>query len=154
MNELDRIRDQLQRAYDGAAWHGPPLRKLLTDVTAATAARKPIPGAHSIWTLVRHVSAWQRVVTRRLAGERIDALPPDEDFPPVVDPSESAWKTALEELASSHRQLAEAIIRLPEDRLDELAPGQKYSVYVMLHGVVQHNLYHAGQIAILKKLVG
>jgi uncharacterized damage-inducible protein DinB len=151
MKETSRIRDQLERAYDGAAWHGPPLKAVLGSVTAQQAAAKPIPGVHSIWELVGHIIAWQRVVVRRLAGERIDDLPADENFPPVNEASEAAWTQTLQELDRSHRELAGAVTRLPDAHLNEVVRGQSYSIYVMLHGVVQHNLYHAGQIAILKK---
>ncbi len=151
VTEIKRIQDQLQRAYAGEAWHGPDLYKLLADVSADKAAAKPIPGAHSIWVLVLHISAWQRFATSNLKGEPIDKLPPAEDFPTVADTSEVAWQKAKEELASVHQTLEDVIGAFPESRLNEVVPGQRYSFYFLLHGVIQHNLYHAGQIAILKK---
>jgi uncharacterized damage-inducible protein DinB len=151
MNEIARIQDQLQRAFDGNAWHGPSLSALLADVSPAKAAAKPVPAAHSIWVLVLHITAWQRVVVRRLAGEEVREIPLQEDFPTIQDVSETAWRKAKDELATAHRQLWEAMGRLSEAQLSNPVPGQRYSVYGMLHGVIQHNLYHAGQIALLKK---
>jgi uncharacterized damage-inducible protein DinB len=152
MTEIARIVDQLQRAYDGDAWHGPALRRILADVTASQAAFRPAPDVHSIWELTGHVIAWQRIVVRRLAGEAVDLVSENENFPTIGEPTAEHWANQLESLADSHRELIHAISALNDSRLDEPAAGQKYSIYVMLHGVVQHNLYHAGQMALLKRL--
>lgn len=148
--EVERILDQLYRAFEGDAWHGPPVRELLRDVAAKKAAARPAVGNHSIWELVLHIIAWQRAVVRRLAGEELIKLPADENWPVVVDASEPAWERAREDLTMSYRQLHDAIARLADSWLSETVPGKDYSVYVMLHGVIQHDLYHAGQIALLK----
>jgi uncharacterized damage-inducible protein DinB len=150
MSESDRIADQLRRAYKGRAWHGPPLRDLLDGVTAAQAAAHPLPGVHSIWEILLHVIAWQDAARRRIAGEHIPTLPEDQNWPPVPEPSATAWKQALDQLAQSYEQIHQAVTRFPAERLDDILPS-KESVYGLLHGVIQHNLYHAGQIAILKK---
>ncbi len=152
MSEIGRIRNQLRRSHEGPAWHGPSLQELLADVTATQAAAKPVPGAHSIWELVLHVIAWERVAVRRLAGEVILELPDCENFPALPEPSESNWTQAKDELTSALRELDDAVAQVPEARLKQILPGKGYSVYFLLHGVIQHNLYHAGQIALLKKL--
>ena len=152
MSEIQRILDQLDRAFQGDAWHGPSVRKLLEGLTANHAAAKPVPGGHSIWEIVQHMTTWQDVVRRRLGGEVIGALPPELDWPPVPNPSETAWRQAVEDLTQSKQQLREVIAQLGDNRLGSPVAGKDYSVYVMVHGVIQHNLYHAGQIAILKKL--
>jgi uncharacterized damage-inducible protein DinB len=148
---VDRILDQLHRAFEGDAWHGTPVKELLRDLPAKKAAARPIAAGHSIWELVLHMIAWQRVVVRRLAGEALLKLPADENWPAIPDTSEDAWVRAREDLTLSHRQLHDTIARLADSWLCETVPGKDYSVYVMLHGVIQHNLYHAGQIALLKK---
>jgi uncharacterized damage-inducible protein DinB len=152
MTEIARIQDQLQRAYDGKAWHGPSLCALLADVTAAKAAAKPIPGAHSIWELVLHIIAWEDAVVRRLAGELVIMLPEEQNFPAVVDTSEAAWKKTQEELAAAHQEMQQAIEKLSDEELNARVPGKQGSFYFNIHGAIQHNLYHAGQIALLKKL--
>jgi uncharacterized damage-inducible protein DinB len=151
MSETERIQDQLERAHAGNAWHGPPLRNLLSDISAATASTSPKVGSHSIWQIALHILAWQRVVLRRMAGETIGDLPPEQDWPVASDTSDAAWKQVLAQLDGIHKQLCEAIAKFPETRLSEKVPGHRYPFYGMLHGVIQHNLYHAGQIAILKK---
>ena len=152
MRETERIADQLQRAFSGPAWHGPSLSELLANVTAEQAACKPNAAIHSIWTLVLHVSAWQDAVRRRLAGEIIDQLPPEQDFRTVKDASPADWERAKAQLEQTFRALHEAILALPDSKLYAPVPGKNHDAYFLLHGVVQHNLYHAGQIAVLKKL--
>ncbi len=149
-SEVERILGELQRAFEGDAWHGPAVLELLTDVTVEQAAARPIAGAHSIWELVLHIAAWESAGRRRLEGDRAD-LPDEENFPPVNDPSEAAWQQTIELLKAGHRRLRDAISRLDESRLDEPVMDGMRSCYITLHGVIQHDLYHAGQIAILKK---
>jgi uncharacterized damage-inducible protein DinB len=151
LSETTRIADQLNRAFKGDAWHGPALLEILSDVNAATASARPISDAHSIWELVLHISAWEGAILRRMQGEALQ-LEGAEDFPEIQDTSESAWKTAVEKLNRKHDELARAIIDLPESRLAEQVPGKDYDFYHMLHGAAQHALYHAGQIALLKKV--
>ena len=151
MSEIQRIEDQLRRAFEGNAWHGPAVRELLADVTAAQAAGRPLPTAHSIWEIVLHMATWERVVYRRLQGETVVNLPMEQDWPPVRDSSEAAWHQAVRDLEQANHDLRAAIAQLTEARLADMAPGKDHSVYVMLHGIIQHDLYHAGQIAILKK---
>jgi uncharacterized damage-inducible protein DinB len=151
LSETTRIVDQLNRAFKGEAWHGPALLEILSDVNAATASARPIPGAHSIWELVLHISAWEGAILRRMQGEALQ-LEGAEDFPEIQDTSELAWKTAVEKLNRKHEELARAIADMPQSRLAEQVPGKDYDFYHMLHGAVQHALYHAGQIALLKKV--
>jgi len=151
MAEVERIADQFRRAFEGKAWHGPSVREVLAGVTAEQAARHPLPDAHSIWEIVVHIGVWEAFVRRRLEGEVITDVPPEQDWPPVADTSETAWKRTLEDLERGHQRLRKVISELPESRLSDTVQGMGYSVYFMLHGVVQHDLYHAGQIALLKK---
>ncbi len=153
MKETARIADQLERAYSGKAWHGPSLRFILRGISATQAAQHPIPGAHSIWELVLHIAAWDRVVCERITGGKTTKLPPEENFPTVTDTSEAAWKKTLKNLERQNRALAAAIRKFPDAKLNRNLGGGDYSYYITMHGAVQHDLYHAGQIAILKKLV-
>jgi uncharacterized damage-inducible protein DinB len=149
-SESALIADQLRRAFEGDAWHGPALLELLDDVDAATAAAKPLPDVHSIWELVLHISVWDAAACRRLAGEKFQ---PEgtANFPLVPKPTEAAWRKAVGQVKRAHDVLVKMVAGLPESRLRERVPGKRYDFYHMLHGVAQHELYHAGQIAILKK---
>ncbi len=151
--ELARIDDELRRAYDGDCWHGPPLREILKGVTAATAAARPPQLVHSVWALVNHLAVWVEVVASRIVEWRPIELPDAGDFPPVTDTGDPAWAAALGDLDRRHRELLGVVAGLDEARLGAIVPGKTYPVAVMLHGTVQHYAYHAGQIALLKKLL-
>jgi len=149
-----RIADQLRRAFDGDAWHGDSVFEILQGVTATHAAARPIKNAHTIWELVLHIAAWDNAVLRRLGGVAVE-LSDAQNFPPVKDASETAWRKALAEVRRVHEELVKAVSVLPDSQLDEMVPGKEgahYTFYYILHGVAQHELYHAGQIALLKKM--
>jgi uncharacterized damage-inducible protein DinB len=152
MTEIERILDQLKRAYEGTAWHGPSVREALAGVTARQAHARPLQNAHSIWELVHHIAVWENVGRRRLEGDRaqIDIASP-EDWPPADDLSDAAWEQAKAALDRGHEALRRAIAGLDESRLNEPILEDLSTAYVTLHGVIQHDLYHAGQIAMLKK---
>lgn len=149
-SEVERIQDQLERAFTAEAWHGPSVLELLADVDAAKAAARPIAGAHSIWELVLHIAAWDKAVASRLNGSRGE-VSAEENFPAVNDPSEASWQRAIATLKQNHRELLEAMARVEDSRLEAPVVEGMSSVYVHMHGAIQHDLYHAGQIAILKK---
>jgi uncharacterized damage-inducible protein DinB len=150
VSEGARIADQLRRAFDGSAWHGPGLLELLEDVDAAIAAAKPLPKVHSIWELVLHIAVWDDAALRRLGGNKWQPTGL-ANFPPVSTPAEAAWRKAMAATKRTHDVLVETVATLPASRLGDRVPGKRYDFYHMLHGIVQHELYHAGQIAILKK---
>lgn len=152
MTEIERILDQLKRAYEGNAWHGPSVKEAIAGVTAEQAHSQPLKKAHSIWELVRHIAVWEDVGRRRLEGDRapIEISSP-QDWPPPEDTSEAAWEQVKAALDRGHQALVEAIKEVPDSRLEEPICEGMSTVYVTLHGVIQHDLYHAGQIAMLKK---
>ena len=147
MTEVERIADQLHRSYYGEAWHGPALGELLEDVTWEQAARRKIPGAHTIWELVLHIAAWESAATAALSGAVMPSLPWEGDWPAVG----GSWEDSQKSPRSATDELESRIQKLPDSKLAGTVPGREYSFYFLLHGIVQHNLYHAGQIALLKK---
>ena len=151
MSETARLAEQLRRALDGEAWHGDSVLEILEGVDANAAAAKPIPNAHSMWELLLHIAAWDDAVRRRLDSPELITLNGDENFPPVKDASAAAWEKAVQQSVHAHRQLVKAVEELPDSRLSERVPGKDYDIRMMLNGIVQHELYHAGQIALLKK---
>jgi uncharacterized damage-inducible protein DinB len=154
MSESARIADQLRRAFYGDAWHGDSLFEILRGVTAAQASARPIKNAHSIWELVLHIAAWDGAVRRRMTGVAV-VLSDQENFRPVTDTSDATWSRTLEQVRRVHDELIAAVSNFPEARLAEQVPGKQgahYNFYYMLHGLAQHELYHAGQIALLKKM--
>ena len=151
MSDAARIAEQLRNAFEGNAWHGPALLELLDDVDPATAASHPLPETHSIWELVLHIAAWDEAVNRRIVERKALQLKAAQNFPPVKDKSAAAWKQAVADVKKTHAALIKTTLGLSDKQLAERVPGKKYNIRFMLDGVAQHELYHAGQIAILKK---
>jgi uncharacterized damage-inducible protein DinB len=155
MSELQRITDQLRRSWQGEAWSGPSVRDTLDGVSASQAVQKPVKNAHSIWQLVLHLTTWTNVTRRRFQGELFE-VSEAEDWPAVGETSESSWRSALAALEQANKELLSTLETAAKTadfdaRLQEIAPGKDHTIYVLLHGTAQHNLYHAGQIALLKK---
>ena len=150
MTELERIADQLQRAYSGPAWHGPSVLEALEGVNSTMATARPIVDAHTIWELVHHIGAWADIPRRRILGEAF-SITDDMNFPPVTEASDSGWKKSLDRLAESQHRIVEFVATLDSARLDQPVMKDGPTVYVLLHGVAQHHIYHAGQISLLKK---
>ena len=148
--ESGRIAEQLSRAFKGSAWHGPALLELLEDVDAATAAAKPLAEVHSIWELVLHVAVWDDAANRRLNGQKYQPTGL-ANFPLAPQPTEAAWRKCIAQTRRTHDALVKTVAALPDSRLSDRVPGKRYDFYHMLQGIAQHELYHAGQIAILKK---
>ncbi len=148
MRAIERILDQLNRAWGGPSWTGADIRPLLDGLTDAQARAHPIPNVHSIIELVAHMSVWMDVVSYRLTGNPKE-LSSEEDW---RDVTQLPWAAAVEELEHSESGLSDAVARLTVGDLDKIVAGKDYTVYVMIHGVIQHNLYHSGQISILKKV--
>jgi uncharacterized damage-inducible protein DinB len=149
-SEAALIADQLRRAFYGEAWHGPAVIELLADIDAATAAAKALANVHSIWELMLHIAAWDNAAMVRLRGEKCQLMGID-NFPPVSKATEAAWRKTVAETKRTHDRLVKTVAGLSDSRLRDRVPGKRYDFYHMLHGIAQHELYHAGQIAILKK---
>ena len=135
----------------GPMWHGPSLADLLGDVPAADAAAHPVAGAHSIWELVLHMTSWTEIVRQRLAPTKPPDPTPEMDWPPVRDQSPEAWRAAVERLKAAHRELAEDVAALDDAAFTARLPDRDHTMIAMLHGIVEHDAYHGGQIAVLKR---
>jgi hypothetical protein len=153
-SETHRIADQLRRAFDREAWHGPSLREVLAGVTAKQAVARPLPSGHTIWEVVLHIDVWAGA-----ALEAADGIPmpklfgTEKDWPAVADVRPAAWKSATALLFQTGERLASAIQEFDDARLTDIVPGREYDFYYLFHGIVQHSLYHGGQIALLKGAV-
>jgi uncharacterized damage-inducible protein DinB len=148
MSEAKRIADQLRRALRGPAWHGDSVAEILEGVTAKQALAQPIPGAHSIHELVLHMAAWSEIALERVTSGTTRDVPDEENFPAPGD-----WAVAVERFFNSSDRLAAHIENMSDTELAFVLQPKGQVVYHLLHGIVQHHLYHAGQIMLLKKLV-
>jgi len=153
--ECLRIADQLRRAFEGQAWHGPALRELLANVTAEQASAHPLDSAHSIWEITLHIDVWAQAALEAVQGVPMPKLyGTEKDWRAVADKSPGAWKVATDKLFHTAEQLSRAIEGFSDERLKDIVPGRPgphYNFYYLFHGIVQHSLYHGGQIAMLKK---
>ena len=154
--ECSRIAYALASAINGEAWYGNSLREILKSVTAEQAQRHPLPNAHSVWELLRHVDAWAKFALGAVQGTPIPpwpAMPVELDWPTVPDPSEPAWKLAMDEFFEHHLKLVDVIGAFNDERLEATVPGRSYNFYRLFQSATQHAIYHAGQIALLKKML-
>lgn len=157
--ELRRLAAELEHAVRGTPWHGPSLVKLLEGATPTEASAHPLAGAHSIWELVLHMTAWTREATHRLQGG-MPAEPADGDWPDVPHVASLAqWEAAQARLIAAHEALLATITRLDPAELDALpiqgrdaALGTGVKHRVLVHGLAQHHAYHGGQIALLRRV--
>lgn len=151
-SESPRIADQLRRAFTGDPWHGSPLLDLLAGVTAEKARARPLRSVHSIWELVVHIDVYLKVGFEATQGVPAPSLYGTErDWPALRDDSAAAWSAAQNQMFQNAERLAQAIENFDDARLQATVPGRAYDFYYLFHGIVQHSLYHGGQIAILKK---
>jgi uncharacterized damage-inducible protein DinB len=160
MGELERIAEQLRRAYDGDAWHGPSVRATLAGVDARMATTRHVSSAHTICELVLHMTAWTREVARRLRLG-IAQEPEQGDWPAGAPANDAEWTAMVAALDAANANLLDALAGLRETVLDDRigdvrdrALGSGVTRYVTLHGLVQHHAYHTGQISLLKKAIG
>jgi hypothetical protein len=141
-------------SYEKKAWQGPNLRGSLRGVTAKQAAWRPSPGRHNIWELVLHAAYWKYAVRRMLTGERRGAFPVKGSnwFALPVTPTEQAWRGDLALLDREHRRLRKAVASLSGSQLAKKPRGSKYSTGNLVYGVASHDVYHTGQVQLMKRL--
>ena len=160
MDSVQFLREQLRKGYSDDPWHGSATADLLQDVIAEEAAAHPIPGAHSIWEIVLHMTGWLNEVRRRLGGRQPD-MPEEGDWPEPGETSEAAWQRDRSHLEEAVKNLLDELSTLREEDLDSTggsiaelrnpALGTGVTHRAMVNGIVQHNAYHSGQIALLRK---
>lgn len=160
MREVDRIADEFERACAGDPWYGPPVTSILEGVDVNAATAHPVRGAHSMCEIVLHMTGWAREVARRLRAG-IAREPEAGDWPLCTVRTESEWRAVIARLEAADAELLAAIRAADDARLSECigdarepALGTGVTRYVTLHGIVQHHVYHAGQLALLKRATG
>lgn len=152
MKEIDSLLSQIESTYAGEPWHGPSFRRVIRGITPQIASAR-VPGeAHTIWELVLHMHGSADVVTRRLEGHEISE-PIEGDFPGPPIASTAAWRTTIRKFDATMGRLQEIVASLSPSALNRPVPGRRTPIGEMLHGIIWHNVYHTGQIAILKRAI-
>jgi uncharacterized damage-inducible protein DinB len=153
--ELDMLLAAMEEAFERKAWHGPNLRGAIRGLDPAVACRRPARGRHSIWELVVHAAYWKYAVRRRLVGDKRGsfALTGSNWFSRPDEPSAPAWQQDVALLVAEHRALMEAARAVDPRRLHRVSAGRRNTPAILLRGIAFHDVYHAGQIQVLKRLV-
>jgi hypothetical protein len=154
-SEIEHLLTMLEEAYKRAAWHGPNLGGSIRGLTAREAAWRPGTGRHNIWEIVVHAAYWKYTVRRRLLGEKRGSFSVQGSnwFVRPVGPSEGAWRADIVLLDREHQRLKAAVSELRPEDLDRSARGSKTLVRRLIAGIALHDVYHAGQIQLIKTLL-
>jgi uncharacterized damage-inducible protein DinB len=151
VSEITRILHHYDAVLNGSPWHGDPIWQILDGISPETAAARPLNGSHTIWEIVMHMTFWEGVGTQRLAGQRA-GLVEELNFPAMPAPTSQNWEQTLDQFRASNQQFRAALAKLDPARLDDLSAAGKRTYYDEAHGVIEHDIYHAGQIALLRKM--
>ena len=153
--EVLRINQMFRAAAHGKPWHGDSVFKVLENLTSEQAAKYPIKNAHSIWEILVHIINWRDYTVRTILDDEpyIVKLNTEKDWTTITDFSEDAWQATIERYKKSTDELSEALSKVEDSILDEIVPEHKFSLYTLLHGIIQHDIYHSGQIVMLRKLL-
>jgi uncharacterized damage-inducible protein DinB len=155
--EIDILLGLLDEAFERKAWHGPNLRGAIRGLSAREAGWRPAPGRHSIQDVVVHAAYWKYAVRRRLTGERRGSFARQGSNwfrSSGAQPDDAAWREDVELLVSEHRKLREAVTALRASDLRKRSRGSRQTNLTLVRGIAAHDLYHAGQIQLLKRLQG
>jgi hypothetical protein len=151
MSEIARIARLFEQTFEGTPYYGPSVLGALAPVTAHLASRKPQGSVHSIWELVTHLTAELNYARTIIEGAAEPWIAGQTTWPPIIDTSEAAWQQAISDLKQAHRGLVGVVEQLDEAMLAQNPIHVQGPFYVMLHGTLQHHVYHAGQIALLTR---
>jgi uncharacterized damage-inducible protein DinB len=153
-SELVLLVRVLDEAYDKKAWHGPNLKGTIRRLDAEQAAWRPKPERHSIAEIVLHTAYWKYSVRRRLRGDSRGSFPvKGSNWFPLPNPlTAQRWREYLALVDTEHRILREAVAGFLPNRLHQIPAGSKVSYSALIYGVAHHDVYHAGQIQLLRRL--
>jgi uncharacterized damage-inducible protein DinB len=153
--QIRLLLDLINEGYNRKAWHGTNLRGSIRGLTPQQAAGRPGPGRHNIWENVVHCAYWKYTVRRRITGEKRGSFPLKGSnwFKRPVDLTEKAWRADGELLEMMHILLCEAVAELKPSDLSTLSPKKKFTLAAIIRGIASHDIYHAGQIQLLKRLM-
>ena len=144
--EIQRLIDILEHTFEKNAWHGPAMMEVLTEIDERIVNKK-LNDTHSILELVAHMTAWRNFVTERLLGNTSFEVSEEMNFP-----ASSSWSQAVDSLRQSQSRLIDSLEKFPVERLNELVANRPYKFSTMAHGIIHHDLYHLGQIVLIKKI--
>lgn len=145
--EIDHIITLLERTFEANAWHGPSVKEAIQGMTEAESHTR-LPNTHSIIELVGHMAAWRKYVVRKVLGDSSYTVSDEANFP-----SGKNWAEIAQHLKESQEELVNVLRQFPLQDIFSQVAGvtQPLTYYTLLHGIIQHDLYHAGQIVLIRK---
>lgn len=153
--EIQRIKHSFKMIYNGAPWHGTSLLDLLKGVDYLQASQRVFPNSHSIWELVQHIYNWREFAIKKMENEAgFDiVINSESDWTNLQIPIEASWQKLLSDLVENQKVILEILDGWLDEQLDDQVPGKDYNYYTLLHGIIKHDIYHAGQIAMTRKML-
>ena len=154
MTTTELLLASIDEAFDMRSWHGTNLRGSLRGVTREEAARRIQAGRHNIWELVVHAAYWKYDIRRRLTGEKAHsfAIEGSNFWTRPLEGTPGEWRRDLRLLEDEHARLRVAVAAFPASRWARQAPGKPFNFAGLVRGIAAHDLYHAGQIQLLRRL--
>ena len=152
---VQTLLDLIDEAFDRRAWHGTNLRGSLRGLSARQAAWRPQPARHNVWEIALHAAYWKYAVCRRLTGEKRGSFPLSGSNwfrRPEGAAGDRQWREDVALLVAQHRRLRAEVARLRSGDLAHKATGARWTIGTLVRGIASHDLYHAGQIQLLKRL--
>ncbi|MDX1939492.1 MAG: DinB family protein [Saprospiraceae bacterium] len=149
--EITRIINTIRHTFEGTPWHGPAVMDILKDIKPEDVIKK-LPNSHNIAELVAHMSTWREFVAQKLNGNIEFDVTHEANFPVITNLTKEDWQALVNRLQKSQSDLLKALEHCSDEKLGELVPGREYKFGIMLHGIIHHDLYHLGQIVLLRKL--
>jgi uncharacterized damage-inducible protein DinB len=149
MDEVKLLYDQIDTTFRGKSWHGPNMIQVLEGISVEKARLRSLSERHSIWELVNHMNYW---MSAALKGVKFGEMPSEKEFGdwPIIGLTAEEWRESVADLERTVNEVLNALMGLSANKLEEKVPGKSYTYRSLLHGVLHHNLYHMGQIAVLK----
>ena len=151
MNEAHRIQTLFIDLYDGHPWLDVTLKDTLRDITREQALQRPVKNGNTIWEILNHLIAWRQTVLKRVQGETIDS-PANNYIEKIKDPSEEAWRDTLERLETTQKEWLYVLNTFNEADFEKEYATNHHSYYKHIHGIIQHDAYHLGQLVLLAKM--
>ena len=150
MKENELIIKLFEDLFDGSPWIDVTIMGTIKGISSKNASKKISVNQNSIWEIVNHLISWRLNVLQRVQGKVI-ITPGNNYFEPITDSSPSAWERTLKELQDSQTQWLEFLKQLTPDTFSKVYPNNKMTYYEHIHGIIQHDAYHLGQITLLAK---
>ena len=148
--EIQNIKTIFDRSFNGPAWHGPDIKSVLKEISHEEALKK-VGDSHNIAEIVFHMIAWRNFLINNLKGQKNYEVSDEENFKKIDNISEADWTKLKDRLENSQNEMLELLSRTNETILDQKVGARKYTYYILMHGVIQHDLYHLGQIELIRK---